>query len=140
MKKPTRVLVGLKTAEQASELTDLACGFSARGASLLLVHVIELPDQTPLDAAVPDLDKAARRTLSTAERIARRARLRTKPLIVRSHSAGLALLDELTEKKCDFAVLGYHHPHTIGEVIFGTTARHVMAHAPCRVLLSVPPR
>ena len=104
------------------------------------MHVIELPDEIPLDAAVPDLDEAARRTLRTGERIARRARLRTKPLIVRSHSAGLALLDELTEKKCDFAVLGYHHPHTIGEVIFGTTARHVMAHAPCRVLLSVPPR
>ena len=56
MKKPKRILVGLKTIDQAVELTDLACRAGAHNASLLLVHVIELPDATPLDAEVPDLD------------------------------------------------------------------------------------
>lgn len=140
MHKPKRILIGLKTADQAPELTDLACRIAARGASLLLVHVIELPDQTPLDAVVPDLEAAAQKTLHAGQRVARRSRLKTKVLIVRAHSAGFALLEELKEKKSDAAVIGYHHPHTLGEVLFGTTATHVVAHAPCRVLLTVPAR
>jgi nucleotide-binding universal stress UspA family protein len=140
MQKPKRILVGLKKSEHAVELTNLACRVAARGASLLLVHVIELPDQTPLDADIPDLESTARRVLGAGERVARRARLKTKSLIVRSHSAGLALLEELKEKRNDLAVIGYHHPHTLGEVLFGTTARHVIAHAPCRILLTVPAR
>jgi nucleotide-binding universal stress UspA family protein len=140
MHKPKRILVGLKHAQQAAELTDLACRLAARGATLLLVHVVELPDQTPLDADVPDLDTTARKILRVGERIARRARLAAKPIIVRSHSAGLALLEELNEKNTDFAILGHHHPHTLGELLFGTTARHVIAHAPCHVLLNISPR
>lgn len=140
MHKPRRILVGLKHTEHAAELTDLACRLAARGATLLLVHVLELPDQTPLDAEVPDLEDAARMILQAGQRIARRARLTAKPIIIRSHSAGLALVEELSEKHTDCAVLGYHHPHTLGEVLFGTTARHVIAHAPCRVLLNISPR
>ena len=58
MKKPKRILVGLKTFENTVELTALACRLSSRGASLVLVHVIELPDNTALDAEVPDLENA----------------------------------------------------------------------------------
>jgi nucleotide-binding universal stress UspA family protein len=57
-----------------------------------------------------------------------------------SGSASLALLDELKEENCDFAVLGYHHRRTIGEVVFGTTAKHLATNSPCDVVLSIPPR
>ena len=140
MHKPKRILVGLKTSEQAVELTDLACRVAARSASLLLVHVVELPDQTPLDADVPELESAARHILEAGDRIAGRAHLKRKAVVVRSHSAGSALLEELKKKKNDLAVIGYRHPHNLGEVLFGTTAKHVIAHAPCRVLLTVPAR
>ena len=59
MRKPKRILVGLKTLENAAEPTTLACHLGSRGASLILVHVIELPDNTALDAEVPDLEAAA---------------------------------------------------------------------------------
>lgn len=140
MKKAKRILVGLKDLEHAVELTDLACRVGARGASLLLVHVIELPDITPLDAEVPDLEATGRRILRTAERVARRSRLKATTLVLRAHSAGAALLDELKTKRMDLAVLGYHHGRTLGEILLGTTAKHIAAHAPCHVLMSVPPR
>jgi nucleotide-binding universal stress UspA family protein len=140
VKKPKRILVGLKNLEQATELTDLACRVGAQGASLLLFHVIELPDVTPLDADVPDLEAAAQKILRAGERVARRSRLKVKTLVVRAHSAGFALLEEVKEKNSDLAVLGYHHAHTLGEIVFGTTARHVATHSPCHVLLSIPPR
>ena len=47
MRKAKRILVGLKILENAVELTDLACRLGARGAELLLIHEIELPDNTP---------------------------------------------------------------------------------------------
>jgi nucleotide-binding universal stress UspA family protein len=140
MKQAKKILVALKTVEQAAELTELACRMAARGTSLLLVHVIELPDPTPLDADVPDLEKTAHKILGAAERIVRRNRMKPQRLIIRAHGAGGALLDELKMKKIDLAVLSYHHKRTISEVVFGTTAKHLVQHAPCHLLLSVPPR
>ncbi len=140
MKKAKRILVGLKDAAHAVELTDLACRVGARGARLLLVHVIELPDITPLEADVPDLEAQAQKILRTAARVAQRARMKTITRIVRAHSAGGALLDDLKEEKIELAVLGYHHGRTLGEVLLGTTAKHLATHAPCHVLMSIPPR
>jgi nucleotide-binding universal stress UspA family protein len=138
MKRPKQILVALKEYEHAVELTDLACRVGTRGASLLLVHVIELPDITPLDAELPELEAAAGKILRAGERVARRSRLKVKTLVLRAHSAGYALLDELKERKIDLAILGYHHGRPLSEAVFGSTARHVAAHAPCRVLLSIP--
>ena len=139
MRKAKRILVGLKSLENAVELTDLACRLGARETSLLLVHVIEVPDNTPLDAEVPNLEAEARKILRTGERVARRSRLNAKTLVLRAHSASAALLDELKGNKNDLAVLGYHHGRTLGEVVFGTTARHLATHSPCHVVLSIPP-
>ncbi len=140
MKKAKRILVGLKDAAHAVELTDLACRVGARGARLLLVHVIELPDITPLEADVPDLEAQAQKILRAAARVARRSRMKVTTRIVRAHSAGGALLDDLKEEKIELAVLGYHHGRTLGEVLLGTTAKHLATHAPCHVLMSIPPR
>ncbi len=140
MKKASRILVGLKTLEHAVQLTDLACRMGARGATLHLAHVIELPDPTPLDADVPDLEATAKDILLAAERVAKRSQMKVNKQIFRAHSAGEALLEEMIQKKVDFAVLGYHHRRTLGEKILGTTADHLSRQAPCHLLLSIPPR
>jgi nucleotide-binding universal stress UspA family protein len=140
MKKAKRILVGLKTPEHAVELTDVACRVGARGAALLIEHVIELPDITPLDADVPDLEATAKKILRAGERVARRSWMKVKTRLLRAHSAGAALLDELKKEKIELAVVGYHHGRTLGEVLLGTTAKHLATHAPCHLLLSIPPR
>jgi nucleotide-binding universal stress UspA family protein len=140
MKKPRRILVGLKTLEHAVPLVDVACRISAPRASLLLVHIIELPDVTPLLAEVPDLEAAAQRILRAAARVAARSGRRFRTLDLRAHDAGAALLEILREEQMDLAVLGYHHRKTLGEILLGTTAQRVLRRAPCPVLLMVPPR
>ena len=140
MKRAKRILVGLKIVDHANELTDLACRLGAKGGTLLLVHVIELPDPTPLDADVPDLEATAQKILDRAKRIAQRSEMKVSTLVIRAHDAAAALLDEMKEKRIELAVLGYHHRRTIGEMILGTTARHLARTAPCHVLLSIPPR
>jgi nucleotide-binding universal stress UspA family protein len=140
MKKAKRILVGLKTLEHAVALTDFACRLGARNASLFLMHVIELPDPTPLDVEVPDLDELAKKILRAAQRVARRTEMKVSTRVLRAHDAGGALLDEMKEKKIELAVLGYHHRRTIGEILLGTTAKHLARHAPCHLLLNIPPR
>lgn len=140
MKNAKRILVGLKTPEQANDLTDLACRVGAPGASLLLVHVIELPPATPLEAELPDVEAAAEEMFRTAEALARASGMTVSKLLLHARSAGDALVDELKEKKIDLAVLGYHHAQTIGDILLGTTAQHVARHAPCQILLCIPPR
>ena len=139
MRKAKRIMVGLKILENAVELTDLACRLGARVEQLILIHVIELPDNTPLNTEVPNLEAEARKILR-AERVARRSRLKVKTLTLRAHSASFTRLYELKEKKSDRAVLGYHHGRTLGELMFGPTTEHLVTHAPCHLVLGISPR
>jgi len=140
MTRAKRILIGLKTLDTTDGLMELACRLGARGASLRLVHVIELPDPTPLDAEVPDLDAMAAKIIEKGKRIARRNRMKVSALTVRAHDAASALLDEMKGKKTELAVLGYHHRRSLGEIILGTTAQHLARHAPCHIVLNIPPR
>lgn len=140
MKRAKRILVGLKTLDSTDGLVELACRLGARGASLRLVHVIELPEITPLDAEVPDLDAAAARIIAKGKRVARRSKVKASALVLRARDTASALLDEMKQQKIELAVLGYHHRHTLGEIILGTTARHLAQKAPCHIVLSIPPR
>ncbi len=139
MKKAKRILVGLKTLDHAIELTDVACRLGARGANLLLIHVMELPDPTPLDAEVADMEALAKKIIGTATRVANRSGAKVSGLILRAHDAGKAILDELKDKKPELAVIGYHHGETLAEILLGTTAQHLAKHAPCHILIDVPP-
>ena len=140
MKKAKRILVGLKTLEYAVELTDLACRAGAHKGSLLLVHVVEIPDITPLEAEVPGVEPTAQKILRAAERVAKRSRMKVQKLVLRAHWAGTALVETLKDEKIDLAVLGYHHGRSFGEFLLGTTAQYVAKHAPCQVLLNIPKR
>jgi nucleotide-binding universal stress UspA family protein len=140
MAKAKRILVGLKDLDHAVELTHLACCLGDRNASILLMHVVELPDPTPLDAEIPELDTMAKNIIGAAKKVARRSGMKIETLVIRAHSAGHTLLDTLEEKKIELAVIGYHRSRTIGEILLGTAAQHLTRHASCRLLISVPPR
>ncbi len=140
MKQPERILVGLKTLDHVDELMDLACRTGSPTASLRLVHVVELPDPTPLDASVPEIEEMAREILRKAESIAHQCGRSASSAILRAHSAAPALVDDMQENRIELAVLGYHHKRSIGEILLGTTAQSLAKSAPCRILLNIPPR
>jgi nucleotide-binding universal stress UspA family protein len=140
MKKARRILVGFKTLEDVVSLTDVACRIGARNATLYLTHVIELPDPTPLNADVPELESAARKILAAGERIAARSGLKFMSETLRAHDAGAALLDEMKERKAELAVIGFHHRRSLGEFLLGTAAQHIARNAPCHLVCVIPPR
>ena len=140
MKKPRRILIGLRSEDHAVELADLACRTAARNATVFLIHVIELPDTTPLDADVPDLEKEARAILRAAERVVRRSGLKAESVTLRAHRADTALLDELKTRNVELGIFGYHHQRTLSEMLLGTVAQHLTKNAPCHLLMAIPPR
>ncbi len=139
MKKAKQVLVGLKDVDHAVELADMACRVAAHNAGVLFVHVIEMPNVTPLDAELPQADAEAQEILNAAARVARRSGLRVRTLVLRARSAGRALLETITAEKADLAIMGWHRGKTLSEFLFGTTRQFLAQHAPCQMLISVPP-
>jgi nucleotide-binding universal stress UspA family protein len=139
MKRPKLVLVGLKTKENLAECVDLACQLADRGASLYLVHVIEISEPAPLDAEIPDLDGAARRILRAGVRRATRNSRRVTTLAPRGRTAGEVLVEELEQRRIELGVFGYSRRPDSGQVSAGATLRHLARHAPCRIIFVIPP-
>lgn len=134
------VLIGLKTREHASSLTELACRVADPDEHLVLVHVIEIPEVTPLTAPMPDVDREAEQVLRAGADVARRHKRKFRTQVFRARSAGKALLQELKDRKIALAVLGSHHGRSLREVLTGTTHQYLARRAPCRLLLDIPAR
>jgi nucleotide-binding universal stress UspA family protein len=140
MERAKRVLVAIKTAEQVHELINLACCITEPGSSLSIIHVIELPPVTPLDVEIPEMEASAEKILNAAEEASRRCGLKTRAKILRARSAADALLDEMKEQGVELAIIGHHHRPRMVESLIGTTSSRLAERAPCRVLISIPPR
>lgn len=141
-KAPRKILVSLKQASDAEELINLATQVAAPGKiTIVALHVIEVPPAMPLDARDEVLDAPARGVEQAVKRLARQhRRFKFSVRILRARHAGRAVVDELKEGKFGLGVIGYHHKRSLGELLLGTTARYLADHAPCRLLMSVPPR
>ncbi len=140
MKKAQKILVGLKSAEHCATLLDIGCRNAASHATLMLVHVVEIPPADPIDTEIPGEEEAAKEMFQLGRRMARSRGMKVKTLILHARSAGEALLDLLKENRADLAVIGYQHRGYVGELLLGSTARYLARHAPCQILVSIPPR
>lgn len=141
-KAPRKILVSLKQAADAEELIGLATHVAAPGkAQIVALHVIEVPPAMPLDAKDEVLEAPARAVEQAVKDQARKhPRRKFRARLMRARHTGQTIVDELKEGKFDLAVIGYHHKRTLGELLLGTTAQYLAEHAPCRLLMSVPPR
>jgi APA family basic amino acid/polyamine antiporter len=137
----TKVLVALRDMQSAESLVMLACQISSgMEAELTALHVAEIPMATPIDAADEVLDRPGREILDHARKYATEhfsRAIATK--LLRARQAGEALVGEAAEQRIDTLVVGYHQPHTLGEILLGSTAQYVIRHAPCRVIVQIPP-
>lgn len=140
-KAPKKILVSLKDAGDAEELINIARHVAAPGAHITALNVVEVPAATPLDARDQALDAPADAVERAVKKLAAKHRkLKFSVRLLRARHTGKAVVEELHDGKFDLAVIGYHHKRTLGELLLGTTAQYLAAHAPCRLLMCVPPR
>lgn len=140
MAKP-KVMVALRDAASVESLVTLACQMAeGMGAELTALHVVEVPMATPIEADDEVLDRPGKEILAQAQRIASEAFSRKiTAQLLRARQAGEALVGEVKEQGIDLLVMGYHQPHTLGEILLGSTVQYVARHAPCRVVVQIPP-
>ena len=141
MSKPI-VMVALRDAESVESLVTLACQLSqGMDAELMALHVVEVPAATPLEADNEILDHPGKEILTRAQQVAEGFSRKITARLLRARDVGEAIVGEAGDQGVELLVMGHHkpHPHPLGDFLLGSTARYVAHHAPCRVIVQVPP-
>ena len=140
MEKP-KVMVAVRDTETAGSLTKLACQMaSLAGTGVIALHVIEVPPGLPINVMDPIFERPGQQVLALARQVASNnfsMHIATK--LLKARSAGEAIVGEAGEEDIELLIIGNHHNHGLAETLLGSTVEHVTHHAPCRVLVQVPP-
>ena len=141
MVKP-KLMVALRDPESVESLMTLAIHLSnSMDAELVALHVVEVPPATPIEAEDEILDHAGKEILAAATRVAERSSKKLSTELLRAREAGEAIAGEAKDLGAELLIVGHHggHPSALGELLLGSTAQYVAHHAPCRVLIQIPP-
>lgn len=134
-----KILVPLGDAITSQRAVEVACRLgNGKKADLVLLHVIVVPHVLPLDAPMPDREKAAQDALELGAAIAHRLGHHVQSRVVRHRSAAEGILRIADEEKIDAIVLGVGIKSRVpGE--WGKTGEEVLRRANCEVLLDKVP-
>jgi len=137
-----RLLVPVIPGQPSDNALDVACSLAAeRGARIVALNVLEVPLDTALDAALPDLEDAANRELDEAVAIGDSYGVRVLDRLVRARSAGEAIVAEAQQRGTEIIVIGSPRKALTSaqRAVFGRTVDYVLRHAPCRVMVTATP-
>jgi nucleotide-binding universal stress UspA family protein len=140
MSKPT-VMVAVRDELSVGSLMTVACQLSqGMDVELLVLHVVEVPLVTPLDADDESIDHAGKKVLAHARQAAEKFTLPISVELLRARDVGEAILGVARERGVELIVMGHHKPHSraLGETLGAGVANYVARHAPCRVILQIP--
>jgi APA family basic amino acid/polyamine antiporter len=133
----TRLLVPVIEGYESDEAMILAARLAAeRRARIAAVTAIEVPMEQALDAEVPELEEQANVALDEARAIGETYGVDVLTRIVRTRSAGRAIVDEAEARDAEIIVMGAPRRTRARAPIFGGTVDFVLKHAPCRVMVA----
>ena len=127
----------LRTAESEEALVAAARLASERRATIVILHVLEVPLDKPLDADVQEEEEAAYQILDEAQALLEGyAGVRIVSRLVRARSAGPAIVEEAAPRDAEVIILGASRTKMRGGTpIFGRTVDYVLRNSPTRVLV-----
>jgi APA family basic amino acid/polyamine antiporter len=108
------------------------------GAVVEAVYVLRVPSQLSLDAGLHEEEQQGLAVLESAKLIGRKAGLKMQTRLIRTRNPGLAIVDEAQRSSAEIIYLGTDHAPP-SELALGPTARYLLAHRPCRVVIETPP-
>jgi nucleotide-binding universal stress UspA family protein len=135
-------MVALRDPESVESLMTLAIHLSnSMDAELVALHVVEVPLATPIEAEDEILDHAGKEILAAATRVAERSSKKLSTELLRAREVGEAIVGEAKDQGVELLIVGHRgsHPSALGELLLGSTAQYVAHHAPCRVIIQIPP-
>lgn len=129
------ILVPIVSGPASQEAVELAARLAAeRAARIVLLRVVVVPLELPLDADLAAQLEEADRLLDAAVAAAEPYGVRTVERVVRSRLSGRAIVEEADRRNSELIVLGA--PRGMHKQIFGHTVDYVLKHAPCRVMVA----
>jgi nucleotide-binding universal stress UspA family protein len=137
-----KVIVALRDQESVESLMTLAIHLSkSMDAQLVALHVVEVPAATPIEAEDEILDLPGKVILAAAERVAKRFSAKLSTELLRAREVGEAIVGEAKDQGAELLIVGHRGAHSsaLGELLLGSTAQYVAHHAPCRVIIQIPP-
>ncbi len=133
------ILVPIVAGEGSREAVEVAARLATeRAGRIVLLRVIVIPLELPLDADLSEQLEEAHDLLDHARAIAEPYGVRVVERIVRERRAGRAIVDEAERRGAEIVVLGA--PRGAHRAIFGHTVDYVLKHAPCRVMVAAGKR
>ncbi len=125
----------LRTVESEEALVAAARLASERRATIVLLHVLEVPLDQPLDADLREREEAGDQILDEAEALLETyAGIKVISRLERARSAGPAIVEEAARRDAEVVILGASRAKVRGgKPIFGRTVDYVLRNAPTRV-------
>jgi APA family basic amino acid/polyamine antiporter len=125
----------LRTVESEEALIAAARLASERRARIVLLHVLEVPLDQPLDADLREREEAGNLILDEAEALLETyAGIHVVTRLDRARSAGPSIVEEATRRDAEIVLLGASRAKVRGaKPIFGRTVDYVLRNAPTRV-------
>jgi APA family basic amino acid/polyamine antiporter len=129
------ILVPVVAGDQSREAVDVAAKLATeRAGRIVLLRVIVVPLELPLDADLTEELEEADRLLDDARAVAAPYGVRTVERVVRARNAGSAIVEEAGRRQTEIIVLGA--PRGSHRNVFGHTVDYVLKNAPSRVMVA----
>lgn len=133
-----KLLVPVTDNPESERAMDVACRLAdEHGASIAVLHVIEIPPVLPLGAHMTAEEQSAHRLLERAAAVADRYGVGVSSRVLQDRVAGEAIVGFAARHGIELIVIGARRKRRRP---FGSTVEHVLRKADCRVLMiGAPP-
>jgi APA family basic amino acid/polyamine antiporter len=129
------ILVPIVAGPESREAVEVAARLATeRAGRIVLLRVIVVPLELPLDADLTEQVEEAHRLLDEAYAIVEPYGVRAVERVVRARQAGRAIVDEADRRVTEVVVLGARRGSY--KSIFGATVAYVLKNAPSRVMVA----
>jgi basic amino acid/polyamine antiporter, APA family len=127
----------VRSAESEEAIVAAARLAAERRATIVLLHVLAMPMDLPLDADLGVREREADELLDSARALVEEYGVKAVPRIVRARSAAAAIVEEADRRAADLVVMGAGRRLGPGRaLVFGGTVDRVLRGSPCRVLVT----
>jgi APA family basic amino acid/polyamine antiporter len=134
----TIVVPVVRSAETEEALVAAARLVAERAGRVVVVHVLEVPLDLPIDAELPQAEDEADELLDEARALVESYGVRVVDRLVRGRSASTVIVDEALRLNADVVIIGAPRRRKVSArvPVFGRTVDRVLKSSPCRVLVT----